>query len=165
MDFLLVDSFSRFSAFYGLPHITTEDVISIILQYGADHWVADNYSYLDIECIRADAGSEFTAGAFREFFRDNKINLSLAPPNHQDNNYFAERSWQTIHRMAQSMMVHACLPDKYHFHAIHYATAIFNILPVQGLNNPEGEPCTPYELFCNKKPTIGHFRVRGVPAG
>jgi hypothetical protein len=87
----------------------------------------------------------------------------LAAPKRQDNNHLAERSWQTIHRMARSMLVHARLPDKYHFHAIRYATSVFNVLPVKNLYNKEGEICSPFELFTGNKPTIAHLRVFGCP--
>lgn len=156
---LLVNSFSCFSALYGLDDESTACTINTILQCAADYRMADNFGYIDIERIQADAGSEFTSGPFCDFCKENSINLSLTAPNQQDNNYFTERSWQTIHQLARSMMVHACLPDKCHYHAIRYATSMFNILLIQGSTNNGGEPCTPYELFCNKKPTIAHFRV------
>ena len=42
--------------------------------------------------------------------------------------------------------------------------AIFNVIPVKKLVNKNGFPVTPYELFLNEKPRIGHFRVFGCPA-
>jgi hypothetical protein len=45
--------------------------------------------------------------------------------------------------MVRSMLVHARLPDKYHFHAIRYAAKIFHILPVNNLYNSEGEISSP----------------------
>ena len=135
---ILVDAFSRFSVIYGLRHKNTQGVVNTILQYGADYRMADEYGFLDIDRVRADAGSEFTSGPFKQFCATHKINLSLAAPKRQDNNHLAERSWQTIHRMARSMLVHARLPDQYHYHAIRYAASAFNILPVKNLYNAEG---------------------------
>jgi len=160
---ILVDAFSRFSVIYGLRHKTTQGVVDTILQYGADHRMADEYGFLDIDRVRADAGSEFTSGPFKQFCATHKINLSLAAPKRQDNNHLAERSWQTIHRMARSMLVHARLPDQYHYHAIRYAASVFNILPVKNLYNAEGEIASPHELFCGAKPTISQYRVFGCP--
>jgi len=160
---ILVDSFSRFSVIYGLSNKTTETVVETLLKYAADYHVADEYGYLDIDRLKADAGSEFTSGAFKQFCAAHRINLSLAAPKRQENNHLAERSWQTIHRMARSMLVHARLPDQYHFHAIRYAASVFNILPVKNLYNTEGDIASPHELFTGLKPLISNYRVFGCP--
>jgi hypothetical protein len=158
-----VDSFSRFSVIYGLSNKTTETVVETLLKYAADYHVADEYGYLDIDRLKADAGSEFTSGAFKQFCAAHRINLSLAAPKRQENNHLAERSWQTIHRMARSMLVHARLPDQFHFHAIRYAASVFNILPVKNLYNTEGDIASPHELFTGSKPLISNYRVFGCP--
>jgi transposase InsO family protein len=160
---ILVDSFSRFSLIYGLSNKTTETVVETLLKYAADYHVADEYGYLDIDRLKADAGSEFTSGAFKQFCAAHRINLSLAAPKRQENNHLAERSWQTIHRMARSMLVHARLPDQFHFHAIRYAASVFNILPVKNLYNTEGDIASPHELFTGLKPLISNYRVFGCP--
>jgi transposase InsO family protein len=119
-----VDTFSRFTVIYGLPNKSTESVVNTIKEYSTAFCMADAYGYIDIDRIQADAGSEFTSEEFRQFCITHQINLSLAAPKHQENNHLAERSWQTIHRMARSMLVHARLPDKYYYHAIRYAAAV-----------------------------------------
>jgi transposase InsO family protein len=161
---ILVDAFSRFTVIYGVPNKSTESVINTIKEYSAAFRMTDAYGYIDIDRIRADAGSEFTSEEFRHFCITHQINLSLGAPKHQENNHLAERSWQTIHRMARSMLVHAHLPDKYHYHAIRYAAAVFNVLPVKNLYNSSGDICSPFELFTGTKPIISHFRVFGCPA-
>ena len=65
--------------------------------------------------------------------------------------------------MARSMLIHARLPDLYWYHAVRYASAIFNVLPIQGLKTATGNCSTPYELFTGKKPLISHFRIFGCP--
>jgi hypothetical protein len=65
--------------------------------------------------------------------------------------------------MGHSMLVHARLPDKNHFHAIRYVVEVFDILPVKNLYNSAVDICSPYELFCGHKPRVGHFRVFGCP--
>ncbi len=75
---------------------------------------------------------------FQDFCRDKSINLSLAAPKKQAQNHFAECTWQTVNNMARSMIVHARLPDSFLYHAICYASAVFNILPVKGLVNEDG---------------------------
>jgi hypothetical protein len=65
--------------------------------------------------------------------------------------------------MSRSLLVHARLPDTFMFHALVYACHIFNVLPVKGLEDTNGNVCTPYTLFMGKKPKINHFRVFGCP--
>lgn len=139
-------------------------MVHAIKEYSAAFRMAGAYGFIDIDRIRADTGSEFTSDEFKHFCILHRINLLLAAPKHQENNHLAERSWQTIHRMAHSMLVHARLPDKYHFHAIRYATAVFNVLPVKNLYNTNGEICSPFELFTGTKPLISHLHVFGCPA-
>jgi hypothetical protein len=161
---LLVDASSRFSVIYGLPNKSTESVVHAIKEYSAAFCMADAYGFINIDRIRADAGSEFTSDEFKQFCIVHHINLLLAAPKHRENNHLAKRSWQTIHRVARSMLVHARLPDKYHFHPIRYVAAVFNMLPVKNLYNTNGEICSPFELFTGKKPLISHLRVFGCPA-
>ena len=61
------------------------------------------------------------------------------------------------------MLVHARLPNTDAYHAIMYATVIFNVLPIKGLVNAAGMPATPTELFTGKKPAIGNLRVFDCP--
>jgi len=78
---ILVDAYAQFSAIYGLSNKSTKSVVDTILEYGATYRVADTYGYLDIEHIRADAGSEFTSTEFKQFCIKHQINLFLAAPN------------------------------------------------------------------------------------
>ncbi len=136
---ILVDAFSRFSVIYGLPNKSTESVVQAIKEYSAAFPMADKYGFIDIDRIKADAGPEFASDDFQQFYIKNRINLLLAAPKRQDSNHLAERSWQTIHRMARSMLL------------------------VKNLYNSEGERCSPFELFIGTKPTISHLRVFGCP--
>jgi len=52
------------------------------------------------------------------------------------------------------MLVHACLPDGYTYHALLYACDVFNVLPVQELFDAEGEVTTPSFLFLSAKPLV-----------
>jgi hypothetical protein len=49
------------------------------------------------------------------------------------------------------------------FHALIHECRIFNVLPVKGLQDTNGNIATPYELFIGEKPKIHHFRVFGCP--
>jgi transposase InsO family protein len=160
---ILVDAFSRYTCFYGLPDKSTDAVITAIKQYTADHRRADMYGYLDLRRVRADAGSQFTSEEFSTYCREAGIQLILAAPKKQYQNHLAEHTWQTISSMGHSLLVHARLPDIFMYHALVYACHIFNVLPVWGLLNEEEIPATPYQLFYNKWPMISQYRVFGCP--
>jgi hypothetical protein len=160
---ILVDAYSRFTCLYGLPDKSTDSVISAIQRYQADHGHVGNYGYLNIERIRADAGTQFTSTDFKQYCWQAGIHLVLAAPKKQYQNHLAERSWQTISTMARSLLVHARLPDSFMYHALVHSCRIFNVLPVKGLKNTAGNPATPHELFLGEQPKISHFRVFGCP--
>ena len=89
--------------------------------------------------------------------------MSFAPPKHQEGNHFVERTWQSLRKLAQSMLVHARLPDMYMYHALLHACHVFNVLPLKDLVTSDGIITTPYELFVGSKPRVSHFRAFGCP--
>ena len=58
----------------------------------------------DVECIRADAGPQFSSDEFCQACAETGIHLTLAAPEHQEQNTYAERTWQTVRILAWSMM-------------------------------------------------------------
>jgi hypothetical protein len=69
--------------------------------------------------------------------------------------------WQTTSSMARALLIHTWLPDTFWYHAIVYATYIFNVLPVRGIKNDKDYPATPYKLFFRNKLSSAQFRVFG----
>ncbi len=90
---ILVDAYSCYACIYGIWDKGSSCVIDALTRYQADHGHIGNYGYLDIACIRADSGSQFTSEELREHCRTAGINLSLAAPKKQYQNHLAERSW------------------------------------------------------------------------
>jgi hypothetical protein len=127
---ICVDNYSSFSAIYGLPRLTTEQVVQSLQQFAADNGHVDEFGLLTFEKIKSDSGSQFTSKEFRAYCRNNGVCLSLAAPKQQWQNHCAERTWQTIHNMARSMLIHAWLPDLYWYHAVRFASAVFDVLPI-----------------------------------
>jgi hypothetical protein len=76
--------------YYGLTDKSTHTVISTLERYQADHKFADEYGYMNLECIHADAGGEFTTDKFREYCWNSGVHLSLAAPKKQYQNHLAE---------------------------------------------------------------------------
>lgn len=64
---ILVDAYSRFTCLYGMQDKSTDSVVDTIQQYQADHRYVGNYGYLNIECIRADAGTQSTSTDFKQY--------------------------------------------------------------------------------------------------
>jgi hypothetical protein len=68
-----------------------------------------------------------------------------------------------LRKLAQSMLVHARLPDMYMYHALIHACHVFNVLPLKDLVTSDGIITTPYDPFVGCKPRVSHFRVFGCP--
>ncbi len=110
---ILVDAYSRYTCLYGLPDKTADAVVAAIKQYTADHRRTGTYGYVNLERIRADAGSQFTSEEFFTFCRNAGVQLVLAASKKQYQNHLAERTWQTVSSMSRSLPVHARLPDTF----------------------------------------------------
>jgi hypothetical protein len=65
--------------------------------------------------------------------------------------------------MARALLVHARLPDVFWYHALQYASYIFNVLPARGVKDDHDYPATHHELLLREKPTIAQFQVFGCP--
>jgi hypothetical protein len=87
----------------------------------------------------------------------------FAPPTHQEGGHFAEKTWQSLRKLAQSLLVPARLSDIYLYHDLLHACHVFNVLPLKDLVTIDGVITTPYELFVGSKPQVSHFRVFGCP--
>jgi len=127
-----VDAYSRYAWFYGLKNKSTKEVTTILKQYQADNKPAETFGYINLAKIWADAVSQFTSTGFADQCRQHNIHLALAAPKKQYLNLLAERTWQTTLTMARALLIHVRLPDTFWYHAIIYATHIFNVLPIQG---------------------------------
>jgi hypothetical protein len=149
---ILVDSFSRYAAFYGLLDKSMKSVVDTIAQYGAHYKVADKLDILTFNVL-----GQTQAQNLHQMSSSNialLIRFSYLLPHLNAKTMIILLNG---HGKPCSMLGHARLPDMYHFHAINYATTIFNVLPIQDLESPSGEVSTPFELFCGKKPTISHL--------
>ena len=146
-----------------MPNKSSQSVIDALTTFAAAHRLIRGFTFWDIEKIKSDAGTEFTSQEFEQFCAEKRVAVSFAPPKHQEGNHFAERTWQSLRKLAQCMLVHARLPDMYLYHALLHACNVFNILPLKDLVTANGTVTTPFELFVGSKPMVSHFRVFGCP--
>jgi hypothetical protein len=159
---LVVDAYTRYSMWIGLPATSTENIIEALQHFFARTRSQGRTS--QVNYIRTDAGSYFTSAPFATWCRTVNIHLTIAAPHHQEMNSICERQWQTINQLARVCLVHARLPLEYFHFAVLYAVAIINVLPAKGVNDNTGTPTCPHTLAFGKRPKIGNFRVFGCPA-
>ena len=60
---------------------------------------------------------------------------------------------------AESMRLHACLPQSWWEFSVEHATHVYNRMPLRRL-----EWQTPYQLLNNERPSVAHLRVFGCGA-
>ena len=104
---LVVEPRSKFKWFLGMIDATTETIIETLQQYRAD--IQNLTNTHELSYIRTDAGSQFLSTEFRDYCRQNQINLTCAASKHQEMNAYCESTWRNISTMARSMLVHADL--------------------------------------------------------
>ena len=90
--------------------------------------------------------------------------LTLAAPEHQYMNGQVEVTWRTLRIVANSLMVHARVPEVYvHFTLMYTTDHIFPVLPIKDLINEDGDPTTPHKLATDTKPSVSYLRVLFCP--
>jgi hypothetical protein len=120
---ILVDAFCRYTRIIGMPSKSSHSVIAALGTFAAEHMLIRGLTFWETEKIKSDAGTEFTSLEFEQFCTDKRIAVSFASPKHQEGNHFAERTWQSLRKLAQCMLVYARLPNMYLFyHAFLHAS-------------------------------------------
>ena len=105
-------------------------------------------------------GTQFTSMEFKKECQTCGVCLTLAEPEHQETNGQVEVTWRTLRTVAQSLMVHARVPEVYAHFALMYTTDhSFPVLPIKDLINEDGDPTTPHKLATGKKPSLSHLRM------
>jgi len=90
---IFVNAFSWYTCIIGLPDKSTAVVAIAICQFKADCQAHDStFRFINIEWIKADAGSQFMSEEFKIFCQDSGIALSLVAPKKLSQNHFAEWS-------------------------------------------------------------------------
>ena len=66
---LLIDAYSWFTCIYGMHSISSQGVIDAFTSYASDHGFAKaaEYHFINIEKVKADAGTQFLSVEFNEF--------------------------------------------------------------------------------------------------
>ena len=121
----------------------------------------DQFGWLDLERISADAGTQFNSTYFKEESQTRRVCLTLAAPEHQEMNRQVEVTWRTLRKVAHSCMVHARVPEVcVHFALMYMTDHIFPVLPIKALIS---DPTIPHKLATGTKHSVSHLRVLFCP--
>ena len=71
-----------------------------------------------------------------------------------------EVTWRTLKTIANSIMVHRRVYDKYiNFDLMYMTDHIFSVLPIKSLLNQYGEPTTPHKMETGTKHSVSNLHV------
>ncbi|KAH9686293.1 Integrase catalytic domain-containing protein [Citrus sinensis] len=110
----------------------------------------------DIICIRSDHGGEFKNHAFENFCNNLGIGHQFSSPRTPQQNGVVERKNRSIQEMARTMLNENALPKYFWAEAVNTTCYVLNRVLIRSYLNK-----TPYELWKDRKPNIGYFKVFG----
>ncbi|KAH9704464.1 Integrase catalytic domain-containing protein [Citrus sinensis] len=149
--FVIVDDYSRYTWVLFLAN--KDDAIDAFRIFCKKVQNEKGYS---ITCIRSDHGGEFENHAFENFCNDFGIEHQFSSPRTPQQNGVVERKNRSIQEMARTMLNENSLPKYFWAEAVNTACYVLNrVLIRPNLNK------TPYELWKDRKPNIGYFKVFG----
>ncbi|KAH9779804.1 Integrase catalytic domain-containing protein [Citrus sinensis] len=148
---VIVDDYSRYTWVLFLAN--KDDAIDAFRIFCKKVQNEKGYS---ITCIRSDHGGEFENHAFENFCNDLGIEHQFSSPRTPQQNGVVERKNRSIQEMARTMLNENSLPKYFWTEAVNTACYVLNrVLIRPNLNK------TPYELWKDRKPNIGYFKVFG----
>lgn len=150
---LLKDDFSRYCFVYFLKNKT--EVLDKLMEFCAEVQACG----FKIKRLRTDGGSEFCNEEVNQFLLKMCIKHDVTTPRAPEQNGFIERQNRTVVESAKAMIHQRGLPLHLWAEATNTAVYVKNRTPSVVLNGK-----TPYELWWNKKPSVGHLKIFGSDA-
>ncbi|GJX41732.1 retrovirus-related pol polyprotein from transposon TNT 1-94 [Tanacetum coccineum] len=114
---------------------------------------------LEIKCLRTDRGGEYNSTEFKEFCENNGIRKQLTVPYTPHQNGVAKRKNRTLLNMVRGVLKARAVPKIYWAEATAWCVHVLNRSPTAAL-----EEITPEEIWSNRKPSVGYFRIFGCVA-
>ncbi|KAH9679831.1 hypothetical protein KPL71_026290 [Citrus sinensis] len=149
--FVIVDDYSRYTWVLFLANkddaLDAFKVLCKKLQNEKEHGIV---------CIRSDHGGEFENHAFESFCNNLGIEHQFSSPRTPQQNGVVERKNRSIQEMARTMLNENALPKYFWAEAVNTACYVLNRVLIRPNHNK-----TPYELWKDRKPNIGYFKVFG----
>ncbi|KAH9734859.1 Integrase catalytic domain-containing protein [Citrus sinensis] len=149
--FVIVDDYSRYTWVLFLAN--KDDAIDAFRIFCKKVQNEKGYS---ITCIRSDHGGEFENHAFENFCNDFGIEHQFSSPRTPQKNGVVERKNRSIQEMAMTMLNENALPKYFWAKAVNTACYVLNRMLIRPHLNK-----TPYELWKDRKPNIGYFKIFG----
>ncbi|KAH9768815.1 Integrase catalytic domain-containing protein [Citrus sinensis] len=149
--FVIVDDYSRYTWVLFLAN--KDDAIDAFRIF---YKKVQNEKGYSITCIRSDHGGEFENHAFENFCNDFGIEHQFSSPRTPQQNGVVERKNKSIQEMARTMLNENSLPKYFWAEAVNTTCYVLNRMLIR----PNLDK-TPYELWKDRKPNIGYFKVFG----
>lgn len=112
-----------------------------------------------IKFVQSDRGMEYLGEKFNNFLRELGIARRLSVKHTPEQNGRSERKNRTLLDIARCLLIQSGLPDRFWAEAIATANHVKNRTPSKTLNGK-----TPYELWFDREPNVGYFKVFGCEA-
>ena len=121
-NILIVDACPKLPKLYGMDKITTKELIDELYMFQSRSGKIYKFGWWDLEIISSDAGTQFTSTEFKEKCQTCGVYLTLAAPDHQEKKKEVKFTWETLHTIAHSLMVHVRVWEAYINFALMYRT-------------------------------------------
>ena len=117
----------------------------------------ENKSKCSLKTLCADGGGEFIFIKLRVFCKNRRIALKYVAPYIYKKNKIAEKRWQTIVIMKDSLLLDSRLPLDFWTDVIDTANYLQNRLPIK---SQRGEPISK-KVWSDKQQNVSHLKVLG----
>lgn len=148
---IFVDDYSRMTHTYFL-----KSKIEVFDTFEKYKQLVENQLNRRIKVFRSDNGTEFVNTRMNSLFTKCGIVHQKSTPYTPQQNGLAERTIRTITEKARCLLYDADLAKCYWAEAMNAATYLKNRTISNVLNDK-----SPIEIWCGKKPSVGHLRVFG----
>ena len=149
-----IDDFSRFKAV--VPLKLKSDAFDAFKKFKA---FAENQTGRKIKKFRCDKGGEYMSNEFIGYLDSCGIAKQYTCRNRPQQNGVAERANRTLDERITAMLEESGLSKRYWGECLAALVHVLNCCPTSIVTDS-----TPYEIWHNKKPDIGHLRVWGCVA-
>lgn len=116
----------------------------------------ENQKGKKVKFLQSDNGTEYVNERFDNFLKETGIARRLTVPYHPQQNGVLERKNRTLMNIARCLLIQANLPDHMWAEAVNTANYLKNRCPTSFLGDR-----TPYKIWHNYEPEVGHLRKFG----
>lgn len=151
----IIDEFTRHP---DVRFMKKKSEVNQILQ----NWIAgaEQFHERKVKCVQSNNGGEYISKLLQDFFAASGIRHETTAPDSPEQNGLAERMNRTIMDQVKAMMVDGKFSNGFWAEIAETAVYLIKRSPATALSGSK----TPYEMWSQKKPSVGHFRTIGCDA-